>query len=70
MKTGLLSCADLSTALEFLKKQADTKDIGTIRTRAQIAYNRERQQWVIQSIRVLTSTLQMIDAEREEEEDV
>ena len=44
MKTGLLSCADLSTALEFLKKQADTKDIGTIRTRAQIAYNRERQQ--------------------------
>ena len=70
MKTGLLSCADLSTAIDFLKQQANTREMGSIKTRPQIAYNRLRQQWVIQSIKVLSSTLQMINAEREEDEDV
>ena len=69
MKTGLLSCADLSSAIEYLKTQADTKDMGAIKTRPQVAYNRQRQQWVVQAIKVLSNTLQLMDAEREENED-
>lgn len=70
MQTGLRTCHDFESAIMFLKKYADTRDVGSIRTRAQLSYNRLRQQWVVQAMKVLDSTRQMFNMEREEEEDV
>jgi hypothetical protein len=66
MRKGMKTIKDLDSAIEFLKKQADTKDVNQIKTRSTLAYNKLRQRWVVQSITQLTGLNEQLYLDREE----
>ncbi|WP_299315073.1 hypothetical protein [uncultured Halomonas sp.] len=63
MKNGLKGTRDISDAIEFLAGHANTVDMNAVRTRATVAYNKMKQQWIAQSV----SVLQMAQANNAEE---
>lgn len=68
MKTGLDNTRDLESAIEFLKKHADTKEVNKITTRTSLTYNKMRQLWVMSGIRHLQYQLDILSEGEEDDE--
>jgi len=69
MKNGLAKTTDIEDAVEFLKGHINTSDMNSVRTRPSIAYNKLKQQWLMQSIRILMESIDMTGVEEGERDE-
>ena len=68
MKSGLDKTSGVDAAVEYLKRYADTKDTTSIKARRELAYNKLKQRWVMQSINALLNYSDQLTFEREEDD--
>jgi len=69
-KKGLRSTANVDDAIAYLNTQFNTKDSQNVRNRTQLAYNKLKQQWIVQTKYALEELRQNFITVETEESDV